>query len=312
MNAIFSIFMAADFWNATFVAIAPMLLAVFGALLCGRAGVIHLGSEGLFAAGAVTGFLLAHVYGTPQAGLAGALAAGAIIGLAHGILISPLGLPQRETGIAVTILAVGIAQFVFPAWLPSGAGATRITTFAPIIFPPLPSLPQLGKTMDIVHTAISIFELPALVYLVLALACVIAYVLTRTPFGLALTAMGENPEAVATQGRSVHRLRIEADIAGSALMALGGATMALTGSGAFSFGPLNGRGFAALALAAAARWRPGWALLAAVLFGIVDVYQARLQPLAGGSATGAYLPLAPFILAFLVLAAANLKLRRAR
>jgi general nucleoside transport system permease protein len=126
--------------------------------------------------------------------------------------------------------------------------------------------------------------------------------------GLALTACSENPQSIATQGRSAHAVRIGADAAGSALIAIGGGVLILAGAGAFSsgqmfsFGQVNGRGFLALALAVAARWRPGLALIAALLFGIVDVYQQRLQQ-SIGAPTAALLALAPVILVIAALAA---------
>ena len=108
------------------------------------------------------------------------------------------------------------------------------------------------------------------------LVLLVAYLFARTPLGLAIRACGENPAAVAVQGRSVHALRIGAVIAGSALMALGGATMSLA-AGSFSPGMVNGRGFICVVLTTLAGWRAGRIVILALLIGAVDAYQLHLQ-----------------------------------
>jgi general nucleoside transport system permease protein len=126
----------------------------------------------------------------------------------------------------------------------------------------------------------------------------------RTPLGLALRACGDNPDAITTQGRSVHRLRIGADTAGSAMIALGGALFVLTGTGTLSFGVINGRGFVALAIALAVGWRTRWAFVAAAGLGIADAYQARLLQLTT-TPTGELALLVLLVLTLLVLMATS-------
>jgi general nucleoside transport system permease protein len=96
---------------------------------------------------------------------------------------------------------------------------------------------------------------------------VVAFVLAHTPLGLALRAVGDNPAAVEAQGISVAGLRIGALAAGSALMALGGAFLTMSAFNAFFFGMINGRGWVCIALTVFASWRPGKALIGALLFG---------------------------------------------
>jgi ABC-type uncharacterized transport system permease subunit len=304
MSGTLEIFATAGFWPAALIAAAPLLLAALGALVCGRAGVLNLGAEGLFIIGAVAGYLATQRVGTPLAGAAAALAIGAAIGLVHGILVSPFGLPQTATGLAVTLGAAGIAQFVAGPSVTGGARALRVETFPPVYLPSLPDLARGEDAILVARAAIDLLRVPAAVYLTFVLAIVIAYMFNRTPLGLALRACGENPDAVTTQGRSVHRLRIGADMAGSAMIALGGALFVLTGTGTLSFGVINGRGFVALAIALAAGWRPGRAFVAAVGLGIADAYQARLLQLAS-TTTGGFALLVLLVLALLILAATS-------
>src|SRR6185436_3335228 len=109
-----------------------------------------------------------------------------------------------------------------------------------------------------------------LTLLALLLVPLIAYVLYRTPVGLAVRMVGENPAAAEGQGLSVARVRIGAIVAGSALMGVAGAFLTLAAFNAFYFNMVNGRGWVCVALVVFASWRPGKALLGAVLFALFD------------------------------------------
>ena len=109
----------------------------------------------------------------------------------------------------------------------------------------------------------------------------IAWVLYRTPVGLAVRAVGENPAAAEGQGLNVNAVRTGAIVAGSALMGVGGAFLTLSAFNAFFFNMINGRGWICVALVVFASWRPGKALAGALLFAFFDAMQLRLQQ--GGS-----------------------------
>ena len=106
--------------------------------------------------------------------------------------------------------------------------------------------------------------------------------LYRTPLGLAVRAAGENPSAVEAQGISVTGIRMGAVMVGSALMAIGGAFLTMSAFNSFFFEMINGRGWICIALVVFGSWRPGKALIGAILFAAFDAYQVRLQQLSGG------------------------------
>jgi general nucleoside transport system permease protein len=180
------------------------------------------------------------------------------------VLTGPLGLSQPLTGIGLTLLAAGLAAFTFTALF--GAAPPTIAPVAPVRLPGISDLPFFGEAL---------LQTP-LTYLALVLVLVISYLFTRTPLGLAIRACGENPAAVAAQGRSVQGLRIGAVMAGSALMGLGGASLSLT-AGSFSAGMINGRGFICVALATLTGWRTSLVLIVALVIGGIDAYQLRAQ-----------------------------------
>jgi hypothetical protein len=109
----------------------------------------------------------------------------------------------------------------------------------------------------------------------LCLCGLTAFVLYRTPLGLAVRAAGENPAAVEAQGLSVTGLRMGAVIVGSGLMAVGGAFLTLSAFSSFFFEMVNGRGWICIALVVFGAWRPGKAVLGALLFAAFDALQIR-------------------------------------
>jgi len=295
----------AAFWVAAIDIATPLLIAALGAILCGQTGMLALGIEGIFTAGALAALLSVHfgkgLWTVPLV----AAAVGALIGLISGTLTSPLQLPQRTTGLAVALLTTGLCQLVFglqfaadaPGTLPSGPIDFSWIAHLPAVAT-LTGLPYVGEFGRAVVGA------PPLLYAALLLALLASYVINRTPLGLALRVSGENPSAVTAQGRSVHGLRIGASAVGSALMGLGGSALVLT-SGAFSFSQLSGRGFAALMLAIIAGWRVGRTLLAVLAFAMVDAYQIHLQHRLGDPVALTLSPLLPYAIAFVILIATS-------
>ncbi|GAB4070327.1 ABC transporter permease [Ancylobacter sonchi] len=286
MWAALEILSQANFWAATIRIATPLIFGVLGALLCERAGVLNLGIEGIFVAGAMSGWLAVYLGLPLWGGVLVAALVGALFGLIHGVLTVPLGLSQHVTGIGVTLLATSIAYFGYRVAFPNVGTPPRIDAFPPLDLPLLRDVPFLGPILG-QQTAFTL----------LAFACVIvlALVLARTPLGLALRAVGDNPEAVEAQGLSVVGLRIGAVMAGSALMALGGAFLTLSAFNAFYFGMINGRGWVCIALTVFASWRPGKALLGALLFGALDAYQLRLQTITGGAVPSQIFLMLPYL-----------------
>ena len=172
------------------------------------------------------------------------------------------------------------------------------------IFRFLSDLPVLGPVL---------FQQTALTWLALGMVGLVWFVLDRTALGVALKAVGDNPDSVDAQGLSVYGLRIGAIVAGSSLMALGGAFLTMSAFDAFFFGMVNGRGWVCIALVIFASWRPGKALLGAILFGAFDALQVRLQTEMGALVPGQVFLMAPYILsiAALVIAARSADYPRA-
>ncbi len=301
---ILQILVSDSFWAAALRIATPLIFGVLGALICEKSGVLNLGIEGIFVVGAMAGWMAVWLGLGLWGGLMVAALAGAFFGLIHAILTVPLGLSQHVSGLGVTMFATSVSYFAYRTALPKVSTPPRIEPFQPLDIPVLSDLPFIGPVL---------FQQTAMTLLALAMVALVWWVLNRTPLGLAIRAVGDNPDAADAQGLSVHGLRIGAVMAGSSLMALGGAFLTMSAFDAFFFGMVNGRGWICIALVIFASWRPGKALLGALLFGAFDAFQVRLQTQVGALVPSQVFLMAPYVLSIfaLVIAARRAEYPRA-
>jgi general nucleoside transport system permease protein len=281
------VIMSAPFWVAVLRIATPLILGTLGVLLCERAGVLNLGIEGIMVAGAFAGWLAVYSGASLWAGVAVAAAVGAAFGLLHAALTVGLALSQHVSGLGITLLATALSYYGYRVGFPKVNTPPTITPFAEMSTLPVPVLNQ---------------QTP-LTLLALLLVPLLAWFLMRTPAGLALRMVGENPHAAEGQGVSVAATRTAAIVAGSALMGVAGSFLTLAAFNAFFFNMVNGRGWVCVALVVFASWRPGKALLGALIFAFCDALQLRLQQ-AGGSVLPYQLYLMlPYVFSILALVA---------
>lgn len=298
MMDILNILLSDSFWAASLRIATPLIFGVLGALLCEKSGVLNLGIEGIFVAGAMAGWMAVWAGAGLWGGVLVAALAGGFFGLIHAVLTVPLGLSQHVSGLGVTLFATSVSYFAYRTALPNVSSPPRIEPFQALNLPGLSDLPFVGPVL---------FQQTALTWLAFAMVLVVWYLMNRTPLGVALQAVGDNPDSVDAQGLSVYALRIGAVVAGSALMALGGAFLTMSAFDAFFFGMVNGRGWICIALVIFASWRPGKALLGALLFGAFDALQVRLQTEVGALVPGQVFLMVPYILSIIALVVAARK-----
>ncbi len=292
MSDAVEILFTASFWVAVIRIASPLIFATLGELICERAGVLNLGIEGIMTAGAFAGWFTVYMGGDLWTGVLVAALTGMALGLLHSTLTVPLGLSQHVVGIGVTLLATSLTYYIYRLALPEVTSPPKIEPFQPWAVPGLSQLPIVGEAL---------FTQTPLTYLAFIMVGVVAWVLYRTPLGLALRAVGENPSAVEAQGISVTAMRMGAVMAGSALMAIGGAFLTMSAFNSFFFNMINGRGWICIALVVFGSWRPGKALIGAILFAAFDAYQIRLQQLTGGVVPYQLFLMLPYVLSIVAL-----------
>ena len=290
---IIDILFTASFWAAAIRIASPLIFATLGELICERAGVLNLGIEGIMVAGAFAGWMAVYSGTGLWMGVCIAMLVGMLFGLLHSTLTVPFGLSQHVVGLGITLLATSSTYYAYRLALPEVTSPPKIAAFQPYEIPILSDIPLLGSAL---------FSQTPLTYLAFILVGVVSVVLYRTPLGLAVRAAGENPAAVAAQGLSVTEIRMGAVMVGSGLMAVGGAFLTMSAFDSFFFEMVNGRGWICIALVVFGSWRPGKALLGAVLFAAFDALQIRVQQ----TSLGTYIPyqiflMMPYILSILAL-----------
>ena len=299
MSTLVDIIASAGLWAAVLRIATPLIFGTLGALLCERAGVPNLGIEGIMTFGAMIGWLSVYHGADLWTGLLIAAIAGGIFGLLHSALTVTLGLSQHVSGLGVTLFASSFSYYVFRLIVPVAGTPPTITPFQPIAIPGLSTLPFIGPAL---------FTQTAPTYFAILVALFMAYLIFRTPAGLAIRMTGENPHAAEAQGLNPMKIRYGAIIAGSALMGMGGAFLTLSAFNSFFPTMVQGRGWICIALVVFSSWRPGRALFGALLFAFFDAFQLRLQTAVQGVPYQIFL-MTPYILSIVALAVMS---RRAR
>ncbi|MCT4579702.1 ABC transporter permease [Donghicola sp.] len=287
------ILLSASFWAAAIRIASPLIFATIGELICERAGVLNLGIEGIMVAGAFAGWISVWAGLPLWGGVAVAMFVGMAFGLLHSVLSVPFGLSQHVVGVGITLLATSVTFYTYRVVLPEVSSPPKIEAFQPLEIPLLSDIPLLGQAL---------FSQTPLTYAAFVVAALTAFVLFRTPLGLAVRAAGENPSAVAAQGLSVTAIRMGAVVVGSGLMAVGGAFLTMSAFDSFFFDMVGGRGWICIALVVFGAWRPGKALLGAILFAAFDALQIRVQQ----TSLGTVIPyqiflMMPYVLSILAL-----------
>src|SRR5260221_4480683 len=280
MNSILEQLFQVGFLAAIIRIATPLALATLGEMISERSGVLNLGIEGIMLLSAMTGFTAAYFSGDLWVGVAADAATGAAVGLLMGLLTVPVGLSQHVSGLGVALLCSGLAFYFYRLIFGQPSQPPSIVPFRPVAIPGLSEIPWVGPVL---------FNQFALSYLAIAAVPVAAFVLSRTPWGLALRTVGENPHAADAAGVDVAAVRYQALVLSGALMGIAGAFLSMAQYNAFTFGVVSGRGWVCIALVVFVQWQPWRSALRALLFAFIDDVQLRLQ--ASGAVAGPSRPL---------------------
>ena len=273
------IFTIALIWSTVRLS-TPLILAALGGLFSERAGVINIALEGMMLAGAFTAASVTHAVGSPYVGLGAGMLAGALIAAIHAVACIQYKADQVVTGTAINILMIGMPAFLSGAFFLSSG-----------------STPQIPKEQLIPWIPIVI---------AFALVPITWYVLYKTPFGLRLRSVGENPEAADAAGVKVARMRYAGVLLSGALAGIGGAYLSIGQSSLFTRNMTSGRGFIALAALIFGKWRPVQTLLACLLFGFTEAVSIQMQGVvklpSGDDIPVQFVQMVPYVLTIVVLA----------
>ena len=263
----------------------PLVLAALGGLYSERSGVINIALEGLMLAGAFTAAAMTYYSHSPWVGLGSAIVAAAFFAFLLAIVCIRFKANEVVAGTGINILFLGL-----PAVL---SGALFLSSGSTPQIPRDELLPEVGR-------------LSVVSVLGLLLVFVTQYVLYRTPFGLRLRSVGENPEAADAAGIRVNRLRYTGVVLSGVLAGVGGAYLSIGQSSLFTRNMTAGRGFIALAALIFGKWRPMQTMLACLLFGFADALTIQMQGVAklpsGEDVPVQFIQMIPYVVTIVVLA----------
>ncbi len=241
----------------------PLVIAAMGELVTERAGVLNLGVEGMMIMGAVAAFITSYSTGSPFLGILGGIAAGAAFSLLFAFLTLTLVTNQVATGLALTILGLGVSGQLGESFV--GKPGVKIPD---IEIPFLSDLPFVGPVL---------FHQDVFFYLSIVLVIGVSWFLFKSRTGLMMRAIGDNHGSAHALGLKVVRIRYLAVMFGGACAGLAGAQLSLVYTPQWVENMSAGRGWIALALVVFASWRPWRVLAGGYLFGAVTIGQLHAQ-----------------------------------
>jgi simple sugar transport system permease protein len=245
MEQIFNLTFLAGLLGAMIRMATPIIFGTMGEIITERSGVLNLGIEGIMLMGAMTGFLTTLHTGSLWLGVLAAAVVGILLSLLMAFLSVILGLSQQVS-----------------------VSPPTVKPFSPLAIPLLSTLPVVGKAF---------FNQYSLVYIAFLLIPIIWVLLFKTSWGLVIRTVGENPLAADTVGINVNLVRTLCLAAGGALMGIGGAFLTLAHQNMFLIEVVGGRGWVCIAMVIFGNWNPIKGAGGALLFGLLDGLQLRLQ-----------------------------------
>lgn len=268
----------------------PYVFAGIGETFGQRSGILNLGVDGIMLMGAFFSYYVALMTGNLLLALLAAVLIGAIMGLAMAFISVTLKAQQGISGIGVYLFGLGMSELLFQKLV----GTPRSVEGFPRIAIPILSDIQFLSIGEI------FFNHNLLVYVAFALVPIAALVLNRTPFGLMIRAVGQNPEAADAMGISVVRVRYATAIIGGILAGIAGASLSTALLKVFQQNLTSGLGFIAVALVYFGRWRPFGVLAGALLFSFVNALQLQISAL-GIDVPSEFAVMAPYVITIIAL-----------
>lgn len=278
----------ADIIGSTIVFAVPLLLVAMGGMFSERSGIINIALEGIMIIGALMGCLMLRwldpavasgQLGSQLATLIATLFAG-VSGMAFSLLLAfaSINLKADQTigGTALNMLAPAFA--IVLTWVVQGQGQTTI------LIPTWTRITEenFGLTVQSSFLQSLLFKnlyLTTFITVILFAAAVV--LLYKTKFGLRLRSCGEHPQAAASVGINVYKMRYAGVLISGFLGGLGGLAFTLAAGSGFQ-STVAGYGFLALAVMIFGNWNP-WSILGAslffALFKVVGSYATTLQKL---------------------------------
>lgn len=284
---------------ATLAMGTSLTYATVGEVFTEKTGILNLGMEGIMLMGALSGFATAFSTGNLYLAIIVAMIVGASFSLIHAFLCISMRANQVVSGLAITMLGTGMANFLGQRLGPASnkfnlCGMNLATKFDNIAIPGLHKIPVAGAFFDV-------SVLTYALYLLIPFAWFFMY---KTKHGMVIRSVGENPRTAAAMGISVSKIRYIYTVIGGMFAGLGGACLSLSFTPSWNDGMTGGKGWIVIALVIFSAWNPGRVVIGTLIFGGITSLQFSLQA-AGFEMVipTQFLAFSPYLITLLVLTA---------
>ena len=248
----------------TLIFASVLLLVALGGCFAERSGVINIGLEGIMVIGALGGALVMKFMPVSLGALPMVLTTivvSALFGCIFSLLLAVAAISfkadQTITGTAMNILATAGATVAVKAMNTAASGGNDVSSDI-----------AYTQAKDLFIVRLGNFEFNW--FMLVAVICLaISFVaLYKTKFGLRLRSCGEHPQAAASVGIDVIKMRYAGVLISGLLGGLGGIVYITAGVSVWKFeNGVAGFGFLALAVMIFGAWHPLKIALSAILFG---------------------------------------------
>jgi simple sugar transport system permease protein len=253
----------------------PLILGAMAALICNRGGMLHIAFEGIMLSAAFFGMLASAVSQSVMIGILGAIAGGLFISMLLGYFNLIVDSNRTLTGIALNTFAS--AGTIFALYLlveDKGTSSSLPSLVVPNLhIPIIKNIPVAGQILS-GHNVLTYVS-----FITVFLTYIVIF---RTPLGLRIRTVGENPNAAASVGINVLKVRFITLAISAVIASLAGAYMSMGYLSWFSRDMMAGRGFMSIAAQNLGAAQPLPSLLAALAFGAVtalaNVFQTLNMP----------------------------------
>ena len=276
----------------------PLIFLALAELYSQRAGLVHIGLEGLASIGSLVGFLVSLITGNPLLGVLAGAAAGILVNMIYAYATITLCAEQIVYGMAINIFAPALASFIYRVYFGAGSELVQVSLMETLAS-------RMGITANGFIAKLFLDQTP-MVYLAYLLVVFTVIYFNRTKSGLNYKAVGEYPKAAATLGIDVIGIKYTASVICGALAGIGGAYLTTCYTTTYVDGNIAGRGFIALAAVIFGRWNAGGVLIACLFFGFCDALQIRLQ-VGSYNIPYQFFQMIPYIATVVVLAVIGMK-----
>ncbi len=244
---------------------APIFIAGIGNMYCERVGILNLGSEGMMLFGAFFGVLGSHYTGSAWGGLLCGVLAGIVIGSLYGLICAEFGGIHAIAGLGLNLFAGGLTTFLCIAFFKSTISPSVTAMPTTDIFS---GIPVIGDFLS---------QLSPIIYIGVVIAVISYLVVYKTPFGLRMRAVGDDPKVVETAGINVWRVKFIGAVICGAICGVAGAYMSLGQLDRFVMNMISGKGMLAVIAVKMGKWNPLGILGTALLLGFFDAIQLQMQ-----------------------------------